>query len=53
VKRTTGGLSQDEGINLVVDFIRDNGLSVEMGGDMMITSKGEQLLNELQGDSPK
>jgi hypothetical protein len=53
MKRTVVESPLDKGINPAIDFIRDNELSVEMGGDMMITSKGEQLLSELQGDSPK
>jgi hypothetical protein len=49
MKKTTGAIHQEEGNNPTVDFIRDNELAAEMDSGSVITSRGEQLLNELQG----
>jgi hypothetical protein len=53
MKRTTGELPLDKGINPAAKFIRDNELAQEIDSKTVLTSKGEQLLNGLRGVSSK
>jgi hypothetical protein len=53
MKRTTGGLHVSEATDPATYFIRDNGLAQEIDNKPVITSKGEQFLDELRGASSK
>jgi hypothetical protein len=46
MKKTTGAMNQ-EGIDLVLDFVREHALVEEVGDKPAVTSKGERLLDEL------
>jgi hypothetical protein len=50
MKKTPGESRPDEGTD-PADFIRDNELAEEIDQKPVITTKGEQLLDELRGDS--
>jgi len=51
MKRTTGAIHQDKGIDRALDFVLENELVQETGTKPIVTSKGEQLLNEIAGSS--
>jgi hypothetical protein len=47
MNKKTGAIHQDEGIDSALDFVRVNALAREIDSKPVVTSKGEQLLNEL------
>jgi hypothetical protein len=47
MKRTGEGVRQNNGINQVIEFIRENALAQEIGSRPVITSKGESFLQML------
>jgi hypothetical protein len=40
-------MHQNNGINQIIEFIRENALAQEIGSTPVITSKGEQFLQSL------
>ncbi|HVC27455.1 MAG TPA: hypothetical protein VND40_04785 [Nitrososphaerales archaeon] len=47
MKRTGEGMRQNNGINQIIEFIRENALALEIGSNPVITSKGERFLQIL------
>ena len=47
MNKKTGAIHQDKGIDSALDFVRVNALAGEIDSKPVVTSKGEQLLNEL------
>jgi hypothetical protein len=47
MKRTGEGMRQNNGINQIIEFIRENALALEKGSRPVITSKGERFLQML------
>jgi hypothetical protein len=47
MKRTGGGMHQNNGISGVIEFIRENALAKEIDDTPVITSKGERFLQAL------
>jgi hypothetical protein len=47
MKRTGEGVRQNNGINEIIEFIRENALVLEKGNRPVITSKGERFLQML------
>jgi hypothetical protein len=47
MKRKGEGMPQGNGINQIIEFIRDNALALEKGSRPVITSKGERFLQIL------
>jgi hypothetical protein len=47
MKRTGGGMHQNNKVNNVIEFIRENALAKEIDDTPVITSKGERFLRAL------
>jgi hypothetical protein len=47
MKNTGEGMRHNNGVNQIIEFIRENALSREMDSQPVITSKGERFLQEL------
>jgi hypothetical protein len=47
MKRAGEGMRQNNGLNQIIEFIRENALALEIGSRPVITSKGERFLQTL------
>jgi hypothetical protein len=47
MKNTGEGMCHNNGVNQIIEFIRENALARELDRQPVITSKGERFLQEL------